>query len=182
MSIFVTIIYVFVCLFLILVVLLQAGRGGGMGIAFGGSSQTVFGSRGASTFLSKVTAGFATTFMLLSLFLAWQSSQQDSARLKRLSDEQSRKKAAVLEQKRLERDKAALQAAKAKAPVEPTASELPAGVELKGAAPAAAPPKAGDSDDKAAKAPTPSATNVPAKGAPPVPTAPAADKPASATP
>ena len=54
---FLTVVHVFVCLFLILVVLLQAGKGGGMGIAFGGAgSQTVFGSSGAGNFLTRLTS------------------------------------------------------------------------------------------------------------------------------
>ena len=54
---FLTIVHIAVCLFLILVVLLQAGKGGGMGIAFGGGgSQTVFGSSGAGNFLTRLTS------------------------------------------------------------------------------------------------------------------------------
>lgn len=63
-------IHVMVCLFLILVVLLQSGKGAQMGAVFGGSSQTIFGSRGAATFLSKVTTVMAIIFMLTSLTLA----------------------------------------------------------------------------------------------------------------
>ena len=55
---FLTVLHVIVCVFLILVVLLQAGKGGGMGIAFGGGggSQTVFGSSGAGNFLTRLTS------------------------------------------------------------------------------------------------------------------------------
>ena len=64
----VTVIHVLVCIFLILVILLQAGKGGGMGAAFGGAgAQTVFGGRGAQTFLGKVTSVSAVIFMLTSL-------------------------------------------------------------------------------------------------------------------
>ncbi len=63
-------IHVMVCLFLILVVLLQGGKGAQMGAMFGGSSQTLFGSRGAATFLSKMTVVTAVIFMLTSLTLA----------------------------------------------------------------------------------------------------------------
>ena len=52
----ITIIHVFVCLFLILVVLLQQGRGGGMGSALGGATAQVFGGRGAGNFMSRLTA------------------------------------------------------------------------------------------------------------------------------
>ena len=55
---FLKVIHITVCVFLILVVLLQAGKGGGMGIAFGGGggSQTVFGSSGAGNFLTRLTS------------------------------------------------------------------------------------------------------------------------------
>ncbi len=75
----VTTIHVLVCVFLILVILLQAGKGGGMGSAFGGAgSQTVFGGRGAQTFLGKVTSISAAIFMLTSLTLAYHSSRSQS--------------------------------------------------------------------------------------------------------
>jgi preprotein translocase subunit SecG len=67
----VTILHVVVSLALILIVLLQTGKGAEMGAGFGGgSNQTIFGSRGAATFLSKVTTGAAVMFMLTSLSLA----------------------------------------------------------------------------------------------------------------
>ena len=64
-------IHVIVCLALILIVLLQQGKGAGMGAAFGGSSQAVFGSTGAAPFLSKVTAAAAIVFMLTCLSLSY---------------------------------------------------------------------------------------------------------------
>ncbi|MCA1905185.1 MAG: preprotein translocase subunit SecG [Desulfarculus sp.] len=70
MTTVVLIIHLLVCLGLILVVLLQAGKGASMGAAFGGSSQTVFGSAGATTFLAKLTTAVAVVFMLTSLGLA----------------------------------------------------------------------------------------------------------------
>src|SRR6266700_2910297 len=82
----ITIVHVFVCFFLILVVLLQAGKGGGMGIAFGSStSSQVFGGRGAGSFLEKLTAGTAIIFMCTSITLAYFASQSDSVRLQKLS-------------------------------------------------------------------------------------------------
>ena len=76
---FLTVLHVLVCVFLILVVLLQAGKGGGMGIAFGGGgSQTVFGSSGAGNFLTRLTSITAAIFLITSLGLAHFSSQQDS--------------------------------------------------------------------------------------------------------
>jgi preprotein translocase subunit SecG len=64
-------IHVAVALALILTVLLQTGKGAGMGAAFGGgSSGTVFGSRGPATFMGKVTAVVAILFMFTSLSLS----------------------------------------------------------------------------------------------------------------
>ncbi len=71
---FLYIVYVMVCVFLILVVLLQAGKGG-MGAAFGGSSQTVFGSSGAGNFLTRLTVISAALFMMLSATLTYVSSR-----------------------------------------------------------------------------------------------------------
>ena len=57
-----------------MIVLLQTGKGADMGAAFGGgSSQTLFGSTGASTFLSKATTVAAVVFMLTSLTLAYMA-------------------------------------------------------------------------------------------------------------
>ncbi len=67
-----------VCLFLIFIILIQSSKGAEMGAAFGGSSQTLFGSRGAATFLSKLTTGAAIAFMLTSLLLAVTSIKRDS--------------------------------------------------------------------------------------------------------
>jgi preprotein translocase subunit SecG len=71
------ILHVFVCLFLILVVLLQQGRGGGMGSAFGGATAQVFGGRGAGNFMTRLTAICAVVFMATSMSLAYLSSAGD---------------------------------------------------------------------------------------------------------
>lgn len=60
----------FICFFLIIVILLQAGRGADIGAVFGGASQTVFGSRGPTTFLNKMTAVMALAFLATSIWLA----------------------------------------------------------------------------------------------------------------
>jgi preprotein translocase subunit SecG len=64
------IVHIIVSLALIFIVLLQTGRGAGIGAAFGGSSQTVFGSSGATPFLAKLTAAAAILFMVTSLALS----------------------------------------------------------------------------------------------------------------
>lgn len=65
-----TIVHVLVCLALISIVLLQHGKGADIGAAFGGSSQTVFGTSGAATLLGKLTAGAAILFMVTTLGLS----------------------------------------------------------------------------------------------------------------
>ncbi|HKW85509.1 MAG TPA: preprotein translocase subunit SecG [Nitrospiraceae bacterium] len=70
------IVHVIVCFLMISAILLQAGKGAEIGAAFGGSSQTVFGSRGPGTFLSKVTVAAAIIFMLTSLGLAVLSKER----------------------------------------------------------------------------------------------------------
>jgi preprotein translocase subunit SecG len=78
MATFLLIIHLIVCLFLITIVLIQGGKGAELGAAFGGSSQTLFGARGAATFFSKLTTGAAIVFMLTSLTLALVTSKSSS--------------------------------------------------------------------------------------------------------
>ena len=75
----ITILHVLVCVALVLIVLLQAGKGAELGAAFGGASQTIFGSAGAMGFLSKLTTVAAVIFMITSLLLAFASSRQASS-------------------------------------------------------------------------------------------------------
>jgi preprotein translocase subunit SecG len=64
------VIYVFICFFLILVVLVQQGKGADIAGAFGGGgTQTAFGARGATTLLHKLTTGAFIGFIVLSLVL-----------------------------------------------------------------------------------------------------------------
>ena len=81
----VRVLHILSCLFLILVVLLQAGKGAGIGSAFGGASSAVFGGRGAGGFISKVTWVVAGLFMVTSVSLAWRSTQRGSSLLKKKS-------------------------------------------------------------------------------------------------
>ena len=97
MFVFITVVHVFVSIFLIFVILLQPGKGDAMA-AFsgggGGSSNTVFGGRGSVTFLSKVTTVCAIIFMVTSLTLAWRSSHSASVLQSRrnLATEEATKK------------------------------------------------------------------------------------------
>ena len=70
MKLILVLVHVAVCVALILIVLLQRGKGAGMGAAFGGSSQTVFGSSGGASFLHKMTTAVAILFMFTSLGLS----------------------------------------------------------------------------------------------------------------
>jgi preprotein translocase subunit SecG len=71
-EIFLTFLHVLAAVFLVAVVLLQQGKGADIGSAFGaGSSQTVFGSRGAGNFLTKLTTGFVVIFMGTSIGLTY---------------------------------------------------------------------------------------------------------------
>ena len=72
----VIIIHVIACFLMIGAILLQSGKGAEIGAAFGGSSQTVFGSRGPANFLSKFTVVVAVVFMVTSLGLAILAKQR----------------------------------------------------------------------------------------------------------
>ena len=78
----ITIVHIIVCFALILIVLLQAGKGAEMGAAFGGASQTIFGSSGAVGFLTKLTTIAAVVFMITSLLLAFTSSRRATSIMK----------------------------------------------------------------------------------------------------
>ena len=75
-------IHVVACVFLIVVVLLQTGKGADMGAVFGGGgSQTLFGSSGAGNFLTKLTTGTAIAFMITSLILTYGASRSPTSHL-----------------------------------------------------------------------------------------------------
>jgi preprotein translocase subunit SecG len=82
MTVVLVVLHVFVCVFLIAVVLLQRGRGAEIGAVFGGgASSTVFGSRGAGNFLSKLTTASAAIFMITSLALSYLWTRASGERL-----------------------------------------------------------------------------------------------------
>lgn len=69
-----------IAVLIIVLVLLQRGKGADAGAAFGaGASGTVFGARGSSNFFSRATAVLATVFFVSSLTLAYISSQRTTA-------------------------------------------------------------------------------------------------------
>jgi len=70
-------IHVTVCILLVLIVLLQSGKGAAMGASFGGGAgQTLFGATGPATILTKITTAVAIIFMITSLLLAYLSGNQ----------------------------------------------------------------------------------------------------------
>lgn len=87
MQLLFTVLHITVCIILILVVLLQAGKGASMGAAFGGSSQTVFGSSGPGTFLGKMTTIVAAVFMITSLFLSYSAYHRGSSLMEKAASQ-----------------------------------------------------------------------------------------------
>ncbi|MDO8493744.1 MAG: preprotein translocase subunit SecG [Deltaproteobacteria bacterium] len=62
--------HIFICIFLIAVIMLQTGKGADIGAVFGGASHALFGGRGPATFLNKLTIGVSILFFLTSIGLA----------------------------------------------------------------------------------------------------------------
>jgi preprotein translocase subunit SecG len=69
-------IHVVVCLSLVIIILIQHGKGADVGAVFGGSSQTVFGASGAGNALTRATSALAVVFFATSIFLAYASTQR----------------------------------------------------------------------------------------------------------
>jgi preprotein translocase subunit SecG len=78
-----TVVHVIACLFLMLVVLVQPGKSGGMGAFTGVAAQQVFGGRGAGNILTKTTWVTGTVFFFTSITLAYLSSSTDESLQKR---------------------------------------------------------------------------------------------------
>jgi len=78
MLIVISAIHLLVCILLILLILLQAGKGADLGAMLGGSagSQTLFGSGGSSSFMAKMTTALAILFMITCLVLAYNSTRE----------------------------------------------------------------------------------------------------------
>ena len=83
-------IHVLVCLILVLVVLLQSGKGADLAGAFGGGgTQTAFGSRGPASFLSKMTTVAAVVFMLTSISLSMITTRTETKSILETTGKQS---------------------------------------------------------------------------------------------
>ncbi|MFW6324455.1 MAG: preprotein translocase subunit SecG [Desulfovibrionales bacterium] len=78
MSALIITLHILACVFLVILVLLQSGKEG-MGVIFGGSSGSLFGSSGAGGLLSKLTIGAAVVFFVTSLTLTYLSSVEETA-------------------------------------------------------------------------------------------------------
>ncbi len=77
MIVLLTIVHIFVCIFLVVVVLLQSGQSGDIAAAFGGmGSQTAFGPRGSATVLTKATTWCAVVFMVTSIVLSISATRK----------------------------------------------------------------------------------------------------------
>ncbi|QOW18731.1 preprotein translocase subunit SecG [Lysobacter ciconiae] len=75
MLLFLNVIYVLIAASMIVLILMQRGSGAQAGAGFGGgASATVFGARGASSFLSKATKWLAISFFVIAMFMAWQAT------------------------------------------------------------------------------------------------------------
>ena len=75
MTTLITVIHIVTCVFIVLVVLMQSGKGAEISAQLGGSSQTVFGSSGGANFFTKLTYVLAAVFMTTSLMLTIISSK-----------------------------------------------------------------------------------------------------------
>ncbi len=88
----ITAVHIAVCIGLMASILLQSGKGGGLAGTFGaGSSQTLFGGRGAATFLSRATTFLAVTFFLTSLTLGLQASRTAGLRRSLIQEDARRR-------------------------------------------------------------------------------------------
>ena len=76
LTILINVVHVVACFFLVVVVLLQTGKGADIGAVFGGSSQTIFGSSGAGNLLTRLTTWTAVIFMFTSLYLTWSATKR----------------------------------------------------------------------------------------------------------
>lgn len=76
--VFFYVVHIAVCVLLIATILFQEGKAGGL-VSVADSSQSVFGAKGASSFLTKMTAVLAVLFMVLSFALAYSSSPSNKS-------------------------------------------------------------------------------------------------------
>lgn len=86
------VLHLIVCICLVAVVLVQSGKGGGLaGGAFGGATQTVFGGRGATDFITRATIGLGIVFFVTSLSLALMTTKGNVGNTRSVLQEAARK-------------------------------------------------------------------------------------------
>lgn len=78
MTTIITIVHLLVCLFLIIIVLLQHGKGADIGATFGGSGESLFGTEGPIPLMNKITTTAAVIFMVTSISLAYISAHKST--------------------------------------------------------------------------------------------------------
>lgn len=86
---FLSVLHVFTCVLLVLVVLIQSGKGAEISASFSGSSQTVFGSSGGANFFTRFTAGAAAVFMVTSIALTVMSGQNRKSIFENIANPQA---------------------------------------------------------------------------------------------
>jgi preprotein translocase subunit SecG len=86
MAVLLVALHVIICIMLILIILLQAGRGADLGSAFGGSSQTLFGTR-RGNWLTRFTTICAALFMVTSFALTFVYSYRPSIKERLLEED-----------------------------------------------------------------------------------------------
>lgn len=126
-------IHVLICLFLILVVLLQQGKGADLSVFGGGSTMTAFGARGAATLLHKMTVYAFIGFIVTTLAIGILQGQQEGSSVMSVIDEETTTTGGE-----------DAEPASALPEEEPLAGALPADGEADGEAPISDPPKSGD--------------------------------------
>jgi preprotein translocase subunit SecG len=168
MTTLLTIVHIFVCFFLVVIVLLQQGKGASMGAAFGGSSQTVFGSEGPLPLLNKVTTFAAITFMVTSIALAYLSAHKSTSSVMKDAGVQQQQENGIERSAEPlpEQPMPDLPLTPAEPAAPAPAAEQPAAPEegaAKPAAPVAAPQEAGQAETKADAPVAPEKTEKPAE-------------------
>lgn len=154
------ILHAIVCIVLMLVVLIQPGKSGGLGAALGGAgAQQIFGGRGAGNFLSRTTWIAATVFFVTSITLAYISTSTGDS-----LQNVARRKAAAAE----------ASGVPLPSPMAPSSAAPSSAAPSAGAPSAGAPSPAAPATDSNAAAPTPGAPSPAA----PSPVAPAPAAPA----
>ncbi len=93
--------HILTCIFLILVILIQPGKGYGLSETFGGTAQTLFGTRSA-TFITRATAICATIFLITCLGISIFSSKKSRSVMQRVKIETPKKEAAPVSTNKVE--------------------------------------------------------------------------------